>query len=83
MSQENKNRDVIITFATGIAIILLLNKIFGRGEKEELDEKTIGSLEKIYKKIPPSYSDHVYNDFADTVANALLSGFRRERKSHL
>lgn len=86
MSQENitvKEKSstievvkLLVTIVGVISAIKFLNDIFSKSkadeEKELIDENAASARQKLYRKIPPSFPDYIYKDWADTLDFALL-----------
>ena len=73
MSNEEKQTPwgLILGVATIISALAFLAKIFGKSESEE-EEAGQRSREDLYKRIPPSYEDFKYLDWANTLDEALM-----------
>lgn len=72
---DNKVVKIVLGIAGIIGLVSLLAKVFG---KSDVDKKRDENMKKgqqarqdKYKKVPPSYSDNVYEDYADALHNAL------------
>lgn len=63
--------ELILGVATIIAALAFLAKIFGKSESEE-EQAGQRSREDLYKRIPPSYDDFKYLDWANTLDVALM-----------
>lgn len=81
MSEEKDNSFIetiklIATIATIISVITFLSKLFGKSkgeeERDQIDTGAAASRKKLYTQIPPSFSDHVYSDWADILDKAIL-----------
>ena len=68
---ENKNVKIILGIAAVISLLMLINKLFSKSEEELNNEKALKSRRGTYKDVPPSYPDYVYQDYADSLQDAL------------
>jgi len=82
MAEEKNNNTLQIIFGIAgvIGAIAFLNKIFGRDEEEEARDKAQESREELYKKIPPSFQDFQYLDWADSIYAALFDDFGEDEE---
>lgn len=62
---------LILTAATIISALAFLAKIFGKDESEQEDDGQ-RSREDLYKKVPPTYEDFKYLDWANSLDIALM-----------
>lgn len=73
MSEEKQTPwALIVSIATIIGAVAFLSKIFGKDEQEQLDARGQQSRDDLYKRIPPSYDDYQYLDWAKKLNTALM-----------
>lgn len=79
---ENKNNTLQIIFGIAgvIGAIAFLNKIFARDQQEEAEERAQDAREALYKKIPPSFYDFQYQDWANSLYAALFDDFGEDEQ---
>lgn len=83
MAEENKNNTLQIIFGIAgvIGAIAFLNKIFGRDEGEEQEDKAQDDRDALYKKIPPSFRNAQYLDWANSMYSALFDDFGEDEET--
>ena len=71
---ENKKTplELFLTVIAIISAIAFIANIFRRDQDEEIEQGARKSRKSIYDKIPPTYEDYQYKDFADTLNTALM-----------
>jgi hypothetical protein len=81
--EENKTSTLQIIFgiAAVISAIAILNKIFGRDEGQEQEDKAQAARDLLYKKIPPSFPDYQYLDWANSIYSALFDDFTEDENT--
>lgn len=67
--KANDYKKYLIPGAIVIGALLLVSKFFGKGKEESDTEKDIASAGK------PSYTDTIYNQFAESIQAANLNHF--------
>jgi hypothetical protein len=80
MPEENKTNPIqlFLGIATVIGAIAFLNKIFGRDEGQEQEDKATDARKNLYKTVPPSYQAFQYLDWANSIYSALFDGFTED-----
>lgn len=78
MAEDDKETSplkLIFGIAAVIGAIAFLNKIFARDEGQEQEDKAQADREDLYKKVPPSFRDFQYLDWANSIYSALFDDF--------
>lgn len=82
MSENKKSPiEIIATILSIIVAIVFLSKLIKRDENEEIAEGAKKSRKSIYDKIPPSYEDYRYKDFADTLDTAIMQSATEDEQA--
>jgi hypothetical protein len=74
MSEQKQHStfDIVVGIATVIGAIAIISKLFSKDKNDENEMHGQQSRDELYKKIPPSFKDYQYLDWAKSLDIALM-----------
>ena len=78
---ENKTVKFVLGIIAVVSAIMFIRKIFFRSAEEKNIDKAKNSRADTYKKIKPSFAEHIYFELADILEMALARGTTEDEEA--